>query len=79
MVRHKKVRILEKWRPPDEGWTKINVDGVFDSGTGEGGFGIIIWDNTGTVVLTAWLYMGSGRDAEEMEALACNEVLCLAS
>jgi len=72
-------RVQEKWKPPDEGWIKINVDGAFDSTTNEGGLGIIIRDHLGVVLLSAWVYMRSGKDAEEMEAMACQRGLCLAA
>ena len=75
----RKVRVQERWKPPDEGWIKINVDGAFDNNTCQGGLGIIIRDHLGKVLLSAWFYLSSGRDAEEMEALACKEGLCLAA
>ena len=75
----RKVRVQERWKPPDEGWIKINVDGAFDNNTCQGGLGIIIRDHLGKVLLSAWFYLSSGRDAEEMEALACKEGLTLAA
>ena len=53
--RDKKERASEKWKPPDEGWIKINVDGAFDSAMGEGGLGVAIRDHLGSVLLAACL------------------------
>ncbi|OEL18161.1 hypothetical protein BAE44_0020823 [Dichanthelium oligosanthes] len=66
-----------RWEPPKEGCMKINVDGAFDISSGEGGIGVTVRDATGTVQLTAWRYVRSGRDAEEVEAMACKEGLLL--
>lgn len=49
-VRDKKDKTLEKWKPPDEGWVKINVDGAFDKSTGEGGLGVVIRDHLGAAL-----------------------------
>ncbi|RLN33427.1 hypothetical protein C2845_PM03G29100 [Panicum miliaceum] len=72
------AREVSRWKPPKDGWTKINVDGAFDAKTGEGGVGVIIRDNQGSVLLSAWKYIQMGHDAEEVEALACAEGLLLA-
>lgn len=75
----KRVKVQERWKAPDAGWIKINVDGAFDSISNEGGLGIIIRDHLGAVLLSAWFFISAGSDAEEMEALACKEGLCLAA
>ncbi|RLM84340.1 hypothetical protein C2845_PM04G09020 [Panicum miliaceum] len=69
---------MSKWKPPGEGWAKVNVDGAYDATTGEGGVGVVIRDNSGSVLLTAWKFIQRGQDAEEVEALACAEGLLLA-
>jgi hypothetical protein len=33
------------WHPPDIGWTKVNVDGGWDSWSKKAGWGLIIRDN----------------------------------
>jgi len=39
------------WRPPEEGWIKINVDGSYVKATGEVYVGVIIRDHKGRVPL----------------------------
>ena len=72
--REAKGRTVAKWKPPQEGWSKINVDGAYDARIG-GGIGIVIRDDRGSVLLTAWKFIDRGQDAEEIEALACAEGL----
>lgn len=69
----------DRWSAPQEGWVKIYVDGAFDDSSGEGGIGVVIRDSTGAVQLTAWKNVADGRDAEELESLACKEGLSLAA
>ncbi|GJN05719.1 hypothetical protein PR202_ga23378 [Eleusine coracana subsp. coracana] len=42
------------WKPPSEGWAKVNVDGAFSPNNGQGGVGVIIGYARGAVILTAW-------------------------
>ncbi|RLN34987.1 hypothetical protein C2845_PM03G29800 [Panicum miliaceum] len=58
-------------------WLKVNVDGSYDPGSGEGGIGVVIRDERGGVQLTAWKYINNCDNAEEVEALACREGLKL--
>ena len=57
---------------------KADVDGSFVPGSEEGGIRVVIRDDKGEVLLTAWSYISKGSDAEEIEALACREGLKLA-
>ena len=66
------------WEAPTTGWLKMNVDGSFVPGSKEGGIGVVIRDDKGRVLLTAWSYISKGSDVEEIEALACREGLKLA-
>ena len=38
------------WRPPEEGWIKINVDGSYVEMTGQASAGVIIQDHKGPIV-----------------------------
>ena len=51
---------MSKRKPPREGWTKINVDGTYDADTGVGGIGVVIRDDKGAVMLTAWKFIDRG-------------------
>jgi hypothetical protein len=63
------------WHPPDIGWTKVNVDGGWDSWSKKAGWGLIIRDNRGVVLTTAWQYLPGCVSAEQAEAVACLEGL----
>jgi ribonuclease HI len=67
------------WKPPAEGYLKINVDGAFDAISGRAGIGVVIRNSTGGVGLSAWKAILHARDAEEVEAMACREGLQLGS
>ncbi|RLN11245.1 hypothetical protein C2845_PM09G04950 [Panicum miliaceum] len=67
------------WTAPCPGHVKVNVDGAFDTQSGEGGIGMVEWDMSGSVVFTAWKYIERGVDADELEAIACKEGLTLAA
>jgi hypothetical protein len=41
------MRSMAKWKPPLEGWTKINMDGSFVEHTGQAGIGIIAKESSG--------------------------------
>jgi hypothetical protein len=43
----------QKWEAPNEGMIKVNVDGAFGE-NGDAGFGVIIRDDRGAVILSAW-------------------------
>jgi ribonuclease HI len=68
-----------RWKAPQEGWMKINVDGAFDESSGSGGIGVVIRNYRGEVQLSAWRFIPIGTCAEELEALACREGLMLAA
>ena len=57
---------------------KADVDGSFVPGSEEGGIRVVIRDDKGEVLLTAWSHISKGSDAEGIEALACREGLKLA-
>jgi hypothetical protein len=51
LTKKKKARqLLERWKPPGQGWVKVNVDGDFNQETGRAGITIIMRDSTGMVI-----------------------------
>lgn len=72
------ARSLERWKPLDTGWVKINVDEAFSYHSCEAGVGIIIRDEKSMVLLSSWRAILHGGDPEEVEAWACHEGVKLA-
>jgi ribonuclease HI len=64
-----------KWQPPPAGSLKANVDGGWDSSNKQAGLGIIIRDEKGSAIHSAWDYIPYCANAEEAEARACLEGL----
>ncbi|KAJ1268193.1 hypothetical protein BS78_07G118500 [Paspalum vaginatum] len=59
-----------RWLPPQDGWTKINVDGAYLEQTGKSGCGVVAKDSRGKVVFTAWRALFNCASAAEAEAWA---------
>ena len=70
--------VAGKWSAPSEGWIKINVDGAFKS-NGDASLGVVIRDDAGTVLLSAWRVVANASCAEEVEIMACREGIALAA
>ena len=66
------------WRPPEEGWIKINVDGSYVERTGQASAGVIIRDHNAHVLVSAWKHLFHCFSAEEAELFARREGLLLA-
>ena len=66
-----------RWSVPSKGWIKINVDGAFKK-NGDASLGVVIRDDAGKVLLSAWRVVDNTSNAEEVEILACKEGLALA-
>ena len=77
--KRKARQLLERWKPPEQGCVKVNVDGAFNQETGRAGIGIIMRDSTGMVIICAWKAIFDGMNAEEVEALAWLEGVRLAA
>ena len=69
----------ERWKPPDDGWLKVNVDAAFSEHSGEAGIGVAIRNHLGKIMLSAWKKVFNAGSTEEVEALACREGLLLAA
>jgi hypothetical protein len=57
-----------KWRPPPNGWVKLNTDVAFCPRTEATGIGMVARDHSGAVLLTAWRSL---RRCGSPEAEAC--------
>jgi hypothetical protein len=68
--------IKQKWKPPDEGGTKLNVDGAF-SHDGRAGTGMILRHSDGSVIFAACRQLRVCTDALEAELAAIEEGLAL--
>jgi ribonuclease HI len=44
----------ERWESPPQGWDKINTDAGYSEESGEASTGVVIRDENGEVLLTAW-------------------------
>jgi hypothetical protein len=43
----------EKWKPPDPGFIKINVDGAFNVASQDGASGVIARANDGSIIMAS--------------------------
>lgn len=66
------------WQPPQEGWTKCNVDGAFYQDLGQGAVGAVLRDSTGMFGGGRAQWYCHGLDALTMEALACRDGMAFA-
>ncbi|GJN41133.1 hypothetical protein PR202_gn00464 [Eleusine coracana subsp. coracana] len=74
------LKTIERcWKPPQENWIKINVDGSFIQQSGRGRIGVVARKADGSVCFTSWRILFRSSSALEAEALACVEGLRLAT
>ncbi|KAM3313838.1 hypothetical protein ACQJBY_033004 [Aegilops geniculata] len=66
-----------KWKPPDDGWVKLNTYGFFVD-SDNAGAGMILRNSTGGIIFSACRSLSSCRDAVEAELGAIMEGLSLA-
>jgi ribonuclease HI len=67
-------RILKEgqsWKPPEEGWVKLNTDAGFCPLSGKASTGIVVRGPSGEILLTTWRTIRSCASPEEAEAEAC--------
>ncbi|XP_073003515.1 uncharacterized protein [Typha latifolia] len=43
-----------KWKAPDKGWVKLNIDGSYDPSKPQGGVGMVLRDEVGKLLQLAW-------------------------
>ncbi|XP_073359583.1 uncharacterized protein [Aegilops tauschii subsp. strangulata] len=66
------------WRPPGEGFVKINVDGGFSRNGERGAAAAVCRHNNGTFFGSSAMVFEGINDAATLESLACREALSLA-
>jgi hypothetical protein len=59
-----------KWVVPQSGWVKVNIDAGFCYLSGTASTGVVVRDDTGKVLLTAWKALRHCASPEEAEAEA---------
>ncbi|KAE8794848.1 hypothetical protein D1007_30414 [Hordeum vulgare] len=64
-------RVITGWTKPAEGILKINSDGSYNKDTSTGGWGYIIRDHEGDVVVSVAGRLNNVYDALQAEAEAC--------
>ncbi|KAE8790373.1 hypothetical protein D1007_35331 [Hordeum vulgare] len=74
-AKYEKVNQMGGWTKPVEGRLKINVDGSFNKDTLSGGWGYVIRDHEGDVVIVAAGRLNHAMDALHAEAEACTQAL----
>jgi ribonuclease HI len=60
-----------RWSPPRPGWVKVNTDAGFCGDRGIGSFGVMVRNQDGEVLLTAWNILPHCGSVEEAEVEAC--------
>ncbi|KAK1686574.1 hypothetical protein QYE76_047422 [Lolium multiflorum] len=68
-----------KWRRPEEGVIKVNVDAGFDLNNGEGSSGLIVRDHDGALLRGQAIWYSHGANSLTMEALAVRDGVNLAN
>jgi hypothetical protein len=71
-------RVEVKWKPPLEGWIKINSDGSLKGSLGHGAGAAVLRNNEGVVVAAQAKWYGPITDALEAEVMAARDGLLLA-
>jgi hypothetical protein len=60
-----------KWKPPPQGWVKLNTDPSFCPETGMTCTRVVVRDPNGQVMLTAWRWLRHCGTLKEAKAEAC--------
>lgn len=71
-------QIKQKWKPPEEGWLKLNSDGAVALSGSKGGAGAVIRDENGAFRAGLCHLFRGMVDPEVLEILACKRGLVLA-
>lgn len=66
-------KLARTWLKPDAGFLKLNVDGSYSEQAGNGGAGLVLRDDTGSVLLCACRYIPACTSPLEAELVACRE------
>lgn len=68
----------EKWKPPEQGWVKVNVDGAMSKSGRGGGGGVVFRDAAGAFRGAVSNFFPEISKAETAELLACRRAVQLA-
>ncbi|XP_073355431.1 uncharacterized protein [Aegilops tauschii subsp. strangulata] len=63
-------RVLQRWKPSDEGWKKANSDGAVSKFGDKGGGGLVLRDHNGAFVAGSSHFDPNNADPEAVEILA---------
>lgn len=73
-----KLNTVQRWQPPDEGWTKVNSDGAVSKYGEKGGGGIVVRDHNGAFLAGVCHHYPHISDPEAVEVLACKRAIQVA-
>jgi ribonuclease HI len=71
-------KIQPRWKPPEEGILKLNVDASFSNSLGEGATGLVLRNHAGVLVRGQAIWYEHAANALVMEALAFRDGVKLA-
>jgi ribonuclease HI len=69
----------ERWKPPEDGWVKVNMDGSFDGCLGCGAGAAVLHHHHGKVLAAQARWLGPIHDALAAEALVAYDGLKIAA
>lgn len=69
---------IQRWRPPLDGWCKMNVDAALSRNSERGAVAVVCRDYTGLFLGASAVVIQNPCDPEILEAMACSEGLSLA-
>ena len=69
---------IEKWKPPEEGWVKVNVDGAISKIGEYGGAGVVFRNHEGTLMGSACHFLPMCKDPAIAKLQACKHAVQLA-
>lgn len=75
MSRRENDKEPQRWKPPNHGWIKINVDVAFYAETGSGAVAGVCRDDQGCFLMAQGSWYDRILDAGMMEAIACRDAL----
>jgi ribonuclease HI len=72
-VHHVIPKPKERWRPPMQGWVKVNTDGAMVKSSDTGGGGVVVRDHDGRFLAGSCHFFPSLSSPEEAELRACEK------
>lgn len=77
-TRTEEPKLAERWKPPEEGWIKVNADGATSKLQVNGGGGVVLRDHDGAYRGGACTFLPGTSDPELLEVLASRQAVKLA-